>query len=155
MNDLNKLFQKLLGMDYKNMYEMEAEFFLALYYGFSENRLLWINAFLTISSWFGISMRSGVWTFYETANVQEITDTLQYLKLNNENELAAIFEKGIHDYQNPKYAENYNYPEEWIKESEQIDEWISVHEDWLWKWEYNLLVMNKDSILIMSNLPVL
>lgn len=98
MNDLNKLFQKLLGMDYKNMYEMEAEFFLALYYGFSENRLLWINAFLTISSWFGISMRSGVWTFYETANVQEITDTLQYLKLNNEDELVAIFEKGIHDY---------------------------------------------------------
>ena len=105
-----------------------------------------INAFLMISSWFGISQRSGVWTFYESADSHEIEITLQYLKTTNENELADIFKKGIHDYQNPIYTENFNYPKEWIEESEKIDKWISDNEDLLWKWEYRLLINNRDLI---------
>lgn len=87
MNDLAQLYQRLSEMDYKDMYELEADFFC----DFSENRLPWITTFLTISTWFGTSIRSGVWTFYE--------------------------------------------------------DWISGHEDYLWKWEYRILIMNKDSIM--------
>lgn len=147
MNDLKLLYEKLSEIDYKDMYEMETEFFLKLYYDFSENRLPWITAFLTVSSWFGSSQRSGVWTFYEVGNIQEIKRTIQYLRENGDYELADVLEKGVHDYQDPKYGENYDYPEEWLKEADKIDEWISEHEDWLWKWEYDILVMNRESIL--------
>lgn len=147
MNDLNQLYQKLLEMNYKDMYEIEAEFFMKLYYDFSEERLPWITAFLTISTWFGTSTRSGVWTFYEVGNNQEMKTTIQYLRMRGDNKLADIFEKGIHDYQNPKYSPNYDYPEEWLEEADEIDKWISKHEDWLWKWEYDILIMNRDNIL--------
>ena len=42
-----------------------------------------------------------------------------------------MIEKGIHDYQNPQYAEDFEYPEEWITESEEIDAWITEHDGWL------------------------
>lgn len=147
MDDLTHLYQKLLEIDYKNMYEIESDFFMKLYYDFSEKQLPWITAFLTISTWFGTSMRSGVWTFYEVGNIQEMKTTIQYLRIGGDNELADIFEMGMHDYQNPQYAKNYDYPEEWLEEADEIDEWISEHEDWLWKWEYDILIMNRDSIL--------
>ncbi|MBS6955349.1 MAG: hypothetical protein KH230_19210 [Enterocloster asparagiformis] len=147
MNELKRLYQKLLETDYKNMYEIEADFFMKLYHDFSKNRLPWITAFLTISTWFGTSMRSGVWTFYEVGNIQKMKITAQYLRAGGDNELADIFEKGIHDYQNPKYAKNYDYPEEWLEEADEIDQWISAHEDWLWKWEYHILATNRDRIL--------
>lgn len=147
MDNFNQMYQKLLEMDYKDMYEIEADFFMKLYHDFSENRLPWVTAFLTISTWFGTSMRSGVWTFYEVGNIQEMKATTQYLRISGDNELANIFEKGMHDYQNPKYAKNCDYPEEWLEEADEIDEWISKHEDWLWKWKYDILVMNRDSIL--------
>lgn len=139
MNNLNALYQKLLEINYKDMYKLEADFFMKFQNDFSENRLSWITSFLTISAWFGTSMRSGVWTFYEVSNIQEMEKTICYLRMNGDNELTDIFEKGIHDYQNPKYRNNYDYPEEWLKEADEIDDWISVHEDYLWKWEYNLL----------------
>uniref|UniRef100_UPI00405719BF hypothetical protein n=1 Tax=Agathobacter sp. TaxID=2021311 RepID=UPI00405719BF len=73
--------------------------------------------------------------------------TIQYLKESGDDELASVFAKGIHDYQNPKYAKNYDYPKEWLEEAKEIDEWISEQEDWLWKWEYDILIKNRDSIL--------
>lgn len=146
MVDFNHLYQKLLKLDYKDFYEFETEFFLGLYNAFSENQLPWITAFLTISTWAGISQRSGVWTFYEVRNVQEMKTVVRYLRMSGDNELADIFEKGIHDYQNPQYAKKCDYPEEWLEEAEEIDLWISEHEDWLWKWEYNILVVNRKSI---------
>ena len=35
---------------------------------------------------------------------------------------------GNHDYRNEKYQDNYDYPQEWIDESEQIDQWITENE---------------------------
>lgn len=147
MSGLNQLYQKLLEINYKDMYEIETDFFTKLYYDFSEKQLPWITSFLTISTWFGASMRSGVWTFYEVGNVHEMEITARYLRVSGDNELADIFEKGIHDYQNPKYAPDCDYPEEWLEEADEIDDWISKHEDDLWKWKYNILIMNRDSIL--------
>lgn len=151
MSDLNQLYQKLLEINYKDMYEIEPDFFTKLYYDFSEKQLPWITSFLTISTWFGTSMRSGVWTFYEVGNVQEIEITARYLRVNGDNELADIFEKGIHDYQNPKYVPDCDYPKEWLEEADEIDDWISKHEDDLWKWEYNILIMNRNSILNIAS----
>ncbi len=150
MNELKQLYQKLLKIDDKDMYKLETDFFMILYNDYFENienGLPWVTAFLTISTWFGTSMRSGSWTFYEVGNMQQIESTLQYLKSSGDDELASIFAKGIHDYQNSVYAENYNYPETWLEESVEIDEWIWEHEDWLWKWEYDILIKNRDSIL--------
>ena len=59
--------------------------------------------------------------------------TVRYLRSGREKELADIFEKGIHDYQNPRYASDYNYPQEWLEEAGEIDDWILTHEEWLWK----------------------
>ena len=39
-----------------------------------------------------------------------------------------MYTMGIHDYHNEKYLENYNYPDEWIEESEIIDKWIFENE---------------------------
>lgn len=44
-------------------------------------------------------------------------------------------------------ALNYNYPEEWIDESNKIDIWISDHEIYLYKWMYNLILEYKSEIL--------
>ena len=122
MNDLNRLYQKLLEREFNTMYEIESDFFMKLYYDFSENRLPWITAFLTISTWFGTSQRSGVWTFYETGDIQEMKTTIEYLREEGNYELVSFFEKGMRDYQNPKYKENFCYPKEWLEEADEIDE---------------------------------
>ena len=102
----------------------------------------YVTAFLTISSWFGTSERDGVWTFYEATDNQAINTTLTYLSDNGYAELKEIFEKGIHDYSNEKYQEDYDYPEEWIDESEEIDDWIEEHRIDIWEWERKILLDN-------------
>ncbi len=57
--------------------------------------------------------------------------------------------KGIHDYQNPRYAEDFEYPEEWITESEEIDAWIKEHDDWLCHWLYDYLLRNENRIIAL------
>ncbi len=146
MYDLNYLYKKLEEMDYKDFYMIEADFFLYLYQ-ISYEKLPCIKAYLIISSWFGTSLRSGVWIFYEATNPKEIADMVAYLKKQEENELASFLEKGIHDYHNPIYAEKLEYPNEWIEEANLIDEWIWRHEDWLWNWLYCFLSSNKDLIM--------
>ena len=144
--DISILFNNLEKIDYQELYKMETDIFLSLDCIPDETRPPCVNAFLIISSWFGTSQRSGVWTFYEATKAEKIYSVLQFLKENGDNELAQILEKGMHDYQNPVYAENFDYPEEWIKEADEIDKWIMEHEDWLWKWKYKLLIDNKECL---------
>lgn len=106
-----------------------------------------IVAFLTISDWHGTSLRSGVWTFYEVANQKMLLNTADYLNRIGEKDFGAIFRKGIHDYQNPQYSENCDYPNEWIEEADTIDQWIMRSESWLSAWKRNLLIKNKEFIL--------
>lgn len=149
MYDLNYLYKKLEEISYKDFYMIETDFFLYLSDIPYTKRLPCVKAFLIVSSWFGTSQRSGVWTFYEATNPEEIADTVDYLESQEENELANLLEKGMHDYHNPIYAEKFDYPNEWIEESKQIDEWIWGHEDELWNWLYRLLSDNKDLIMNM------
>lgn len=149
MNSLTNLYKKLEEISYEDFYLLETDFFICLHSIAYEKRLPCVKAFLIISSWFGTSQRSGVWTFYEATDSQEIAEVVDYLKSNKQNELASFLEKGMHDYHNPIYAENFDYPSEWIEESELIDEWIWGHENMLWKWLYYILYNNKE--LIMNN----
>lgn len=138
--DITYLLKKLNKISPEDLFEIEPELFAFLCQKPVESRLPYVNAYLTISGWRGTSLRSGVWTFYEAATPEEMDAALQYLKQTNQTELAEIFEKGIHDYQNPIYGESFDYPEEWMEESEEIDCWIMEHEDWLRQWEYRLLI---------------
>ena len=147
MKNIEKLYQPVSENDDDELYLIESEFCHELYYNISvEKRPLCVSAFLTIVNWFAMSLRNGVWTFYEATAPIDIEQTLQFLAQSGDDELAAIFRYGVHDYQNPKYYGNWNYPEEWIEEAEEIDEWVWDHEDWLFMWEKRLLIQYKELI---------
>ena len=142
---MDKLFEKLKESSIDDFYVIEAEFFEHLYQLEPTQKTSEIIVFLNISNWLGFSLRDGVWTYYEVANPLELQTTLDYLK-QLDVQMATFFQLGIHDYQNPQYSENYNYPDEWIIESEKIDDWIFQHEKYIWKFEKNLLLKHEKEI---------
>lgn len=145
--DWERLYRKLSESDAADFDTIEAEFCSALHLSTApDKRPACVTAFLTIANWAATSMRSGVWTFYEATPSTEIQATLDYLVDGKHTELADIFASGIHEYQDPKYAENFQYPDEWITESDVIDQWISRHEAQIFSWEMNLLLTHKDLI---------
>lgn len=118
---LEKLYELLETLPEKNFDEIEAQFCNELYYGMpAEKRPLCVTAFLIIANWSATSVRSGVWTFYEATPISELEKTAAFLKNADAGELLNIFSLGIHDYQNPKYAENFNYPQEWMDEQKRL-----------------------------------
>lgn len=143
---LENLYERLSNINAEDFCLIESDFFINLSAIPMENRPACVTTFLTISNWNGISLRSGVWTFYEVCNIGEIEITLQYLRECGAEKLAEILALGVHDYQNPKYAENFDYPEEWIEESEKIDSWISDNQKCIAEWERRLLMDNRELI---------
>ncbi len=144
MKRIEALYEQMAEMADEDLYLIEPEFCRELYYHIpTERRPACVTAFLTIVNWFAMSQRSGVWTFYEAADPNEIELTIQFLTERGDKELASIFRYGAHDYQNPKYAGNWKYPEEWIEEAREIDQWITEHETWLYGWERGLLLENQ------------
>ncbi len=147
-NRIEKLYQQLEEINDQDLYLLEPEFCKELYYHIPpEKRPLCVIAFFTIINWFAMSQRSGVWTFYEATPPEDIQLTIRFLEEKDDDELVPIFRYGIHDYQNPNYAGNFNYPDIWIEESEKIDQWITNHEIWLYGWERKLLNDNKELII--------
>lgn len=145
--ELEKLYELLETLPEKKFDKIEAQFCTALYYEIpAEKRPLCVTAFLTIADWSATSLRSGVWTFYEATPVRELEKTAAFLEKTDEGELFTIFSLGIHDYQNPKYAENYDYPQEWMEEAEEIDSWVMEHETWLNGWKQKILLDYKEEI---------
>ncbi len=53
-------------------------------------------------------MRSGAWTFYEATPIEDIMIAVKHLNEISESELCRMIEKGIHDYQNPLYNDEYS-----------------------------------------------
>ena len=117
-----------------------------LYSLYREEPVTLINAYLIVSSWHGTSLRSGVWTFYESTDKARIEEAVSYLKDNGDTELADMIRRGIHNYQTPEYIENLNYPDEWIDESDEIDDWISDNEEKIYEWLYSFILKNKKII---------
>ena len=145
--DWERLYQKLPELDASVFDTLEAEFCAALYLSTApNNRPACVTAFLTIANWVATSMRSGVWTFYEATPPADLTATTCFLKEHGNDELASIFTSGIHEYQDPKFAGNYDYPEEWIVGADDIDQWISRHEAQIHCLEKKILLENQQLI---------
>lgn len=105
--------------------------------------------FMELSNWQGMSLRCGVWQYYESGAFEKgkLERVSNLLHAEKEDEMATIYKSGIHDYSNEKYRENYDYPEEWIAGSDQIDKWISDNEKHIYMLRYNLILENKAEIL--------
>lgn len=123
MKRMEILYRRLEETDRRDFYLLEPEFCRELYYHIpADKRPPCVTAFLTVVNWFAMSQRSGVWTFYESASPQEIQLTLKVLEQRGDDELAAMLRYGAHDYQNSQYAGNWNDPDQWIDESQIIDQ---------------------------------
>lgn len=149
MQKINPLYDTLLTMADRDFYQIETEFFMMLQRIPDHRKPDAVVAFLTISNWKGTSLRSGVWTFYESAQQRDLEITSTYLTNAGQIDLAEVFSRGIHDYQNPVYAENFDYPSEWMDEEDEIDHWISTHEHWLDTWMRNLLLYNRETVIAL------
>ncbi len=141
---MEQLYERLAETQGSDFFQIEPDICAALSVQFStEARPPWVTAFLVVSNWMAMSQRSGVWTFYEAWPREELQTALGFLKVSGKEELAAIFAAGIHDYQDPAYAENFDYPGSWLREADGIDDWITAHEDWLYAWKRALLLENR------------
>lgn len=114
-----------------NIYDTETELFLKSNGIKKEKRPVSVKAFLVLSEWRGTSLRSGVWTFYEKAQDDDIFEAAEYLENKGYGEIAGYMLMGIHDYKNPEYIEDCNYPDEWMEEAEKIDRWIFKNEEYI------------------------
>lgn len=104
---------------------------------------------MEINNWQGMSLRCGVWQYYESRAFEngKSERVLSYLRDNNEEEMSSIYAFGIHDYSNEKFRENYDYPEEWLDEADKIDEWIRDNEVHIYKWMRDLILNHKGEVL--------
>lgn len=68
------------------------------------------------------------------------------MRANGEMEMADVYAHGIHDYANERY-QKYDYPEEWLDEAEEIDEWIKANEEYIYKWMYDLILEHKNEVV--------
>ena len=105
--------------------------------------------FMEINNWQGMSVRCGVWQYYESGAFQDgkFERVLSFLKADGEDEMASVYARGIHDYANEKYQGNCDYPEEWFDETDMIDDWISAHEEYIYKWMYDLIMNYQCEVL--------
>ena len=87
-----------------------------------------------ISSLLNTSLRGGVWTYYEATAYSEQCRTADYLAKEDWQELYKKYKCGMHDYEDPQYAENFDYPEEWISDTYPIDAWIWDNQDAVNDW---------------------
>lgn len=147
MQEIVQLYDDLATTSDRDFYRIEADFFMLLQRIPDGEKVDEVIAFLTISNWKGTSLRSGVWTYYESVQQKDLQVTTAYLNDNGHSELAEIFALGIHDYKNPIYAESFEYPSEWMDEADEIDHWIFTHEKWLEEWLRNLLLNSKAIVM--------
>lgn len=148
MGNIHKLYEKLDVTPPSDFAQLDGDFFLFFYRIPKEKLLPSMISFMEISAWQGTSLRSGVWTYYEGAEVESIQTTVQYLKAFGPEEFATMYAFGVHDYQNPHYR-NCSYPETWISESTIIDDWIFKHEQQIWEWQRRLLLAEKEAIVAL------
>ena len=152
-NTVNELIVSAESSGYESFWEYEGEFFLLFYNRFKDAPFMDIPdiafMYMEISNWRGMSARSGVWQYYESGAFQKgkFERVLSFLRANGEEEMADIYACGIHDYANEKYQENYDYPEEWFDEAEEIDDWISANAEYIYEWMYDLILEQKSEVL--------
>ncbi|SHK23640.1 hypothetical protein SAMN02745136_02030 [Anaerocolumna jejuensis DSM 15929] len=142
--EFEKLYKKLEATDISDFYRVDTDFMLEIISMTDIPDTLRIYS--TISQWLGNSLRSGVWTYYEIADTQDLKVTAQYLSRSSWKEFHNMFCLGMHDYQSPQFIENFDYPQEWIDESESIDKWIWDNEQKLYEWQREFLLTHRDEV---------
>lgn len=151
---LNNLLISFEKTDIENLYEYDYDLFTLFYDMFKDTPFAKIPntafMFMEIDSWYGMSMRCGVWQYYEINSEEQGKSerVAEYLKSQGEYDMADIYAYGIHDYQ--KYTEISEYPEKWIDEANKIDDWIYENENYIYLWKKNLILNHRDEILNLA-----
>ena len=152
-NAINELIASAESSGHENFWEYDSEFFMLFYNQYKYTPFADIPdiafMYMEINNWQGMGVRCGVWQYYESRAFEKgkFERVMSFLKANGEDEMAGIYGYGIHDYANKKYQESFDYPEEWINETERIDEWISDNEGYIYKWLYDLILAHKNEVL--------
>lgn len=150
---INELIVSANSSGHEMFWKYDVEFFMLFYDRFKNTVFTDIPdiafMYMEINNWQGMSVRCGVWQYYESGAFQneKFERVLSFLKTNDEQEMASVYACGIHDYANEKYQENYDYPEEWFDEMDKIDKWISDNKGYLYKWMYDLILNHKSEVL--------
>lgn len=153
---LHDLFISYEQTDLSELWNYDYSFFMLFYDIFSDKYFSEIPdvafMFMEIDKWQGMCQRCGVWQYYENISYEceKSERVINYLKSQNENELADIYAYGIHDYCNYEHNGNFDYPQNWIDESEKIDDWITDNEEHIYKFKRNLILSHKNDILNMA-----
>jgi hypothetical protein len=142
-NDLERLYLRLRQLEPEDLYKIEADFFQYFYNDKRKAALPPVKTFLIVSGWYGTWFRSGSWVFYESTPKSDIEDAVGYLKEIGCEELSRYISKGIHDW----FEADFNYPEEWMIECDDIDNWIADHEKEIKQWMYDYLINNEELFL--------
>lgn len=150
--EFEKLYKKLEETDISDFYHVDTDFMLEIFKMGTADIPDCLRIYSTISQWFGNSLRSGVWTYYEIADMQDLQLTEQYLSRCSWKELHHMFCLGKHDYQSPQFIGNFNYPQKWIDESESIDKWIWNNEKKLVEWQREFLLIYRDEVCSLKRL---
>ncbi len=138
---------------YERFWEYEGDIFMLFYNRFGTAPFMDIPdiafMYMEINNWQGMSVRCGVWQYYESGAFQDgkFERVMAYLRAHHEEEMASVYALGIQDYANEIYRGNYDYPEEWFEGTDTIDEWIRDHEDHIYKWMYDLIMDHKKELL--------
>ncbi|MBD5519124.1 MAG: hypothetical protein HDR07_11830 [Lachnospiraceae bacterium] len=156
-NAINELIVSVELSGHESFWEYDGEFFMLFYNRFKDTPFTDIPdiafMYMEINNWWGMSVRSGVWQYYESGAFEKgkFERVLSFLKTNGEEEMANVYACGIHDYTNERYQKNYDYPEEWFDEAERIDEWISGNEGYIYKWMYDLILGHKSEVIKLGD----
>lgn len=152
-NDIYDLIVSAESSGHKNFWQYDGEFFMLFYNKFMYTPFTDIPdiafMYMEINNWQGMSVRCGVWQYYESGAFQKgkFERVLSFLRANGEKEMADIYAHGIHDYADGRYQKNYDYPEEWLNDSDKVDGWLMDNEEYIYKWMYDLIMEHKNEIL--------
>lgn len=139
--NIRDIIKKGIEVPAKGFFTVETELFTTLYA--MKDKPDFVYAFLGLSSWMGTSLRSGVWTYYESTDKKEIDTVIKYLnQYDSENAIAGMYTLGNHDYGDANYQDDFEYPKEWIEESEKIDKWILDNEETIIRFLQDILRNN-------------
>lgn len=139
--DIESLIEKGISIAPEEFYLVESD--LLITFSNMREKHNFVDAFLELSSWMGTSLRSGVWTYYEATKREVIHRTMRYLsQVAPDEDISKMYALGHHNYGDEKYQADFNYPQEWLDESELIDQWIFDHEKEIILFLQKILRMN-------------
>ena len=103
-NAINELIVSTKSSGHEMFWKYDAEFFMLFYDRYRNTPFTDIPdiafMYMEINNWQGMSLRCGVWQYYESGAFQngKFERVLSFLKATNEEEMASVYGCGIHDY---------------------------------------------------------